>query len=76
MDGNLDSMASTNVQPAPLWTEQSAARFLNLSVSTLRAWRLRRVGAPFLKISTLVRYSPEAVAKWACEQARPIGGAR
>ena len=36
--------------------EKEAARFLGLSVQTLRNWRHQRKGPPYLKISRSVRY--------------------
>lgn len=42
-----------------LLNEHEAARFMNLSVNTLRAWRLQRRGPVFLKLGKAVRYRPE-----------------
>jgi excisionase family DNA binding protein len=37
-------------------TEREAARLLNLSVATLRAWRLKAKGPRFVRFGRAVRY--------------------
>jgi len=45
--------------------EEEAAKILGLSVQTLRNWRFKRIGPPYLKVgSRSVRYSPEDLYKW------------
>ena len=64
------------VTPVPpdggvLWLDTDVAQFLrNVSTKTLANWRAARVGPPFLKISTGIRYRPAAVQHWAKEQER------
>jgi len=55
-----------------LWNEHQAARFLNLSVATLRNDRSTRRKIPYLKIGKSVRYRPEDLIAM-IEQSR-IGG--
>jgi hypothetical protein len=45
-------------QHAPAMDEIAAARLLGLSVATLRAWRHRKQGPPFVKFGRSVRYLP------------------
>jgi hypothetical protein len=73
MNSNMGPAGSMTAH-APFWTEHETALFLRLSVSTLRAWRLRRVGVPFSKFGGRVRYEPARVVRWASEQERPCGG--
>ena len=55
-----------------LLTEQDVAKTLNVSVGTLRRWRLLREGPKFRKLGSLVRYDPHDVKDWV--QAQPSGG--
>ncbi len=56
----------------PLIDEREAARLLNVSVPTLRRWRLLRQGPPFRKLGALVRYDQRSVESWLAAQ--PEGG--
>jgi predicted DNA-binding transcriptional regulator AlpA len=48
-----------------LLTEQQAAEWLGLSVHTLRDWRWRKKGPPWMQVSAkCIRYSVAAVQKW------------
>jgi hypothetical protein len=55
----------------PLFTERDLASLLNLSVKTLRNWRLSGYGPPHLKVGRLVRYSVSSLNVWlkSCERA-------
>ena len=44
-----------------LLTEHDVAKFLNVSVGTIRRWRLLRQPPDYLKIGSSVRYRPEAI---------------
>lgn len=55
-----------------LLTEREVARQLNVSIGTLRRWRLLRQGPPFTKLGALVRYNPTLVRQWVAT--RPVGG--
>jgi predicted DNA-binding transcriptional regulator AlpA len=52
--------------------EFSVAKALQVSVATVRRWRLLKQGPRFLKLGSSVRYRPEDVAIWL--QSRPTGG--
>jgi hypothetical protein len=56
----LDSEGSPSHRPVaaePL-TEAEAAGRLGLKVATLRAWRHRGVGPPFVRLGRAIRYLP------------------
>lgn len=55
-----------------LLTEEDVAKQLNVSVATLRRWRLERRGPQFIKVGSLVRYRPEELEAWLA--ALPTGG--
>ena len=45
----------------PLLTEIDAAHLLNQAVGTLRNWRSKNKGPPFIKVGASVRYSRESL---------------
>lgn len=51
--------------PAAYLTERQAAALLNLSPETLRSWRSRRRGPPFVRLGGAVRYDSTALRRWA-----------
>ncbi len=53
-------------------TEQEVSKRLNVSVATLRRWRLEKRGPMFVKVGSLVRYRPEDLDSWIA--ALPLGG--
>ena len=53
-------------------TEQEVSERLNVSVATLRRWRLEKRGPMFVKVGSLVRYRPEDLDTWV--SALPTGG--
>lgn len=55
-----------------LMTEDEVSKRLNVSVASLRRWRLQDRGPAFLKVSALVRYRPEDLEAWLA--ALPTGG--
>jgi len=55
-----------------LLTENDVSRRLNVSVASLRRWRLQRRGPAFLKVGFLVRYRPEDLDSWIANL--PVGG--
>ncbi|MBZ5577380.1 MAG: helix-turn-helix domain-containing protein [Acidobacteriia bacterium] len=67
-------MAVSNSTLAPLLNEREVARIANLSIGTIRRWRLLRQGPKYLKIGSAVRYQPEDVSAWL--ESRPRGGDR
>ena len=52
--------------------EQEVSKRLNVSVATLRRWRLAKRGPMFVKVGSLVRYRPEDLDSWVA--ALPTGG--
>ena len=52
--------------------EQELSKRLNVSVATLRRWRLEKRGPMFVKVGSLVRYRPEDLDSWMA--ALPTGG--
>jgi predicted DNA-binding transcriptional regulator AlpA len=55
-----------------LLNEFDVARLTNLSVASVRRWRLLRQGPKYLKIGSAVRYRPEDISAWL--ESRPSGG--
>lgn len=54
-----------SVEFEPLLTESEAARWLNLSVHTLRNDRSRRlVGVPYVQLGRVIRYDPAELRAW------------
>ncbi|HZU27984.1 MAG TPA: helix-turn-helix domain-containing protein [Bryobacteraceae bacterium] len=52
--------------------ELEVAKRLNVSVPTLRRWRLEKRGPMFVNVGSLVRYRPEDLDSWVA--ALPTGG--
>ena len=52
--------------------EQEVSQRLNISVATLRRWRLEKRGPTFVKVGSHVRYRPEDLDSWVA--ALPTGG--
>ncbi|HAU28676.1 MAG TPA: DNA-binding protein [Rhodospirillaceae bacterium] len=49
-----------------LLTEKEAAQLLGLSIRTLQAWRYRKEGPPFIKMSgRAIRYQRSDLIAWA-----------
>lgn len=55
-----------------LITEEEVSKRLNVSVASLRRWRLQGRGPLFIKVGSLVRYRPEDLESWL--DAQPTGG--
>jgi len=51
-------------QPAEMLNDMQVADYLNMSVATLRRWRLFRKGPKFVKIGSAVRYKRGDVETW------------
>ena len=47
-----------------LLTEHEVARQLNVSVASMRRWRIERRGPHFIKVGSLVRYRQEDLESW------------
>ena len=65
-------MATANNTLNTLLNEHDVARITNLSVASVRRWRLLRQGPKFIKLNSAVRYRPEDLAAWLAS--RPAGG--
>jgi hypothetical protein len=59
-----------------LITEYDVAEILNVNVSTLRGWRRRGEGPPYLRLETSIRYDPQDVQRFidASRRQRPKAG--
>jgi excisionase family DNA binding protein len=55
-----------------LMTENEVSKRLNVSVASLRRWRLLRRGPAFVKVGSLVRYSADDLDAWLASL--PTGG--
>jgi len=53
-------------------TEKEVAKQINVSLASLRRWRLEQRGPRFIKVGALVRYRPEDLEEWM--DALPAGG--
>lgn len=54
-------------------TEKEVARQINVSLASLRRWRLQQRGPRFVKVGALVRYRSEDLEQWM--ESLPSGGA-
>jgi predicted DNA-binding transcriptional regulator AlpA len=61
-------------QPSLFLTDRDVARLLQVSVASVRRWRLLRQGPKYFKIGAAVRYRSEDLSEWI--QSRPTGGER
>ena len=57
-----------------LWTDKQVAAFLNVSLATVRRWRLTGFGPPFYRIGASIRYSSAGCERWLDSQSS--GGER
>ena len=46
-------------------TEKDAAKFLGVTLATVRAWRYRKLGPLYCKFNRAIRYPVEALAEYA-----------
>lgn len=65
--GELHNLAS-------LLNEHDVAHITGLSVASVRRWRLKRLGPPYIKIGAAVRYRRSDLEAWLAS--RPMGGER
>ena len=59
-------------RPFELWDEDRLSEEIGVPVATLRSWRSRGGGPPFLKIGRRVRYRNTTVWKWLGDQERTV----
>jgi predicted DNA-binding transcriptional regulator AlpA len=50
--------------PTPYWTDHQAAKYLQISRSTLAGWRCNGGGPKYCLISTRVRYLQKDLDEW------------
>jgi predicted DNA-binding transcriptional regulator AlpA len=55
-----------------LITEETLAKYLQVSLACLRRWRVERRGPAFIHVGRLVRYEWHSVESWLARQ--PRGG--
>lgn len=48
--------------------ESTAAKLLDVTPQTIRMWRYREAGPPFVRIGRTIRYNVEQIRKWAKER--------
>ena len=53
----------------PLLTDEEAAELLSIKKGTLRIWRLRGFGPPFIKLRQSVRYERKTLREWIASRA-------
>lgn len=51
-----------------LLTDVELAEMLTLKVATVRGWRLKKQGPPYVKVGRMVRYSKDSVTQWLKER--------
>ena len=66
--------SNLDTKDAPLLDERQVAEILNISIATLRRWRLLQTGPRFLKLGSAVRYKPSSVSEFVAT--RPSGGSK
>ena len=69
---NTEVGEAGNRQIETLLDERDVARWIRVSVATLRYWRGEGKGPRYRKVGQLVRYSPSDVQDWL--NRRPAGG--
>lgn len=50
------------------WSAKDCARRLGIDYATLKRWRRRNVGPPFIQLGRRIFYRPEAVSQWLNEK--------
>ncbi len=69
---HLEGREAGHRQIETLLDERDVARWIRVSVATLRYWRGEGKGPRYRKVGQLVRYSPSDVQDWL--NSRPAGG--
>jgi hypothetical protein len=64
---------TTEISAPVLLTEAEAAKKILAKAQTLRAWRHRRMGPPYLKLTGQIRYRLDDLEKF-IEQSRVVPG--
>ena len=65
----------TNECNEPLWSDSQVAQFLNVHRATVKDWRMRGIGPPYVKLNArsggAVRYKAQEVRDWLESKRRP-----
>lgn len=69
---HFEGSEAGNRQIETLLDERDVARWIRVSVATLRYWRGEGKGPRYRKVGQLVRYAPSDVQDWL--NTRPAGG--
>jgi predicted DNA-binding transcriptional regulator AlpA len=69
---NFEGREAGSRQIEALLDERDVARWIRVSVATLRYWRSEGKGPRYRKVGQLVRYAPSDVRDWL--NSRPAGG--
>ena len=56
--------AINGTDPDSLVTEVQAAKFLNISIRTLQAWRIKLAGPRFVRVGRAIRYRHSDLIAW------------
>ena len=72
--GISNMLPTVSSQQLALLNEYQVAEFLNISVATVRRWRLLRQGPGYRKLGASVRYHAADLSAWV--ESRPSGGGR
>ncbi|MBE0658274.1 MAG: helix-turn-helix domain-containing protein [Bryobacteraceae bacterium] len=64
----VNPAANTPASQPEYLKDTAAARLINISVASLRRWRLLRQGPPFRKIGSAVRYPRTELLAWVAHQ--------
>ena len=62
--GQNSEQTGQNRQPVAPFTETDLAIRLGVKPATIRQWRVRKFGPPYIKVGRLVRYRVADVAAW------------
>jgi hypothetical protein len=65
-------IGKTNRLEERLLTPAEVAGLLGVPVNSLKMWRYRRTGPPWLKLGRHIRYSRRDVEHWLVRQASPL----
>lgn len=57
-------MESRNIEIETLLTDHQVSKVTNISVRTLRGYRLKKVGPPHIKLEGCVRYPQSGLRQW------------
>jgi predicted DNA-binding transcriptional regulator AlpA len=57
-------MEQLNTGIDPLLTDYQVSKFTNIAVKTLRGYRLKKTGPPYIKLEGCVRYPQSGLRQW------------